>query len=99
MKNTKRLNFNQAAPDMILLDVHGKKVKLSNLWAKRPLLLVFTRHFGCTRCKEMLDEIVAGRNRIEKSGLEIAIIMQGTPQATAEVSREFALGLLCRVDP
>jgi peroxiredoxin len=99
MKNTKRLNFNEPAPDISLLDVQGKPIKLSTLWAKRPLLLAFTRHFGCTQCKEMLDEIVAGRDRIEKSGLEIAIIMQGTPEATAEFSRQFAPGLRCLADP
>jgi peroxiredoxin len=99
MKNKKRLNFNQAAPDMTLLDLKGKPVKLSSLWVKRPLLLAFTRHFGCTQCKEMLDEIVAGRNRIEKSGLDIAVIMQGTPQATAEFAKTYAPGLRCLADP
>ena len=99
MKNNKRLNFNQAAPDLILQDVQGKPVKLSSLWAKRPLLLAFTRHFGCTQCKEMLDEIVAGRDQIEKSGLDIAVIMQGTPQATAEFAKTFAPGLRCLADP
>ena len=99
MKNKNRLNFNQAAPDMTLLDVQGRPVKLSSLWAKRPLLLAFTRHFGCTQCKEMLDEIVAGRDRIEKSGLDIAVVMQGTPQATAEFAKVFAPGLRCLADP
>lgn len=99
MKNNKRLNFNQAAPDLILQDVQGKPVKLSSLWTKRPLLLAFTRHFGCTQCKEMLDEIVAGRDQIEKSGLDIAVIMQGTPQATAEFAKTFAPGLRCLADP
>ncbi len=99
MKNKKRLNFNQAAPDMTLLDVQGQPVKLSSLWAKRPLLLAFTRHFGCTQCKEMLDEIVAGRDRIEKSGLDIVVVMQGTPQATAEFAKIFAPGLRCLADP
>ena len=99
MKNKNRLNFNQTAPDMTLLDVQGRPVKLSSLWAKRPLLLAFTRHFGCTQCKEMLDEIVAGRDRIEKSGLDIAVVMQGTPQATAEFAKTFAPGLRCLADP
>jgi peroxiredoxin len=99
MNNKQQLNFNQAAPDMTLLDVQGKQVKLSSLWTKRPLLLAFTRHFGCTQCKEMLDEIVAGRDRIEKAGLDIVVIMQGTPQATAEFARTFAPGLRCLADP
>jgi peroxiredoxin len=99
MKNQKRLNFNQAAPDMTLLDVQGRQVQLSSLWIKRPLLLALTRHFGCTQCKEMLEEIVTGRDQIEKSGLDIAVIMQGTPQATAEFAKAFAPGLRCLADP
>jgi len=99
MKNKNKLNFNRAAPDITLLDVQSRSVKLSSLWAKRPLLLVFTRHFGCTQCKEMLDEIVAGRDRIEKAGLDIVVIMQGTPQATAEFVKTFAPGLRCLADP
>jgi peroxiredoxin len=94
-----RLNFSQLAPDLTVLDTQGKPVKISSLWAKRPLLLAFTRHFGCTQCKEMLEEIVSGRERIEKSGLDIAIIMQGTPQATAEFAKTFAPGLRCLADP
>lgn len=99
MKNKNRLNFNQPAPDMTLLDVQGRSVKLSGLWAKRPLLLAFARHFGCTQCKEMLNQIVAGRDRIEKSGMDIAVVMQGTPQATAEFAKVFAPGLRCLADP
>jgi len=87
MINKNRLNFNQTAPDLTLLDTQGKPVKISSLWAKRPLLLAFTRHFGCTQCKEMLEEIITGRERIEKSGLDIAVVMQGTPEATAEFAK------------
>ncbi len=65
MARNKQLNFNRSAPDLTLQDVSGKPVQLSSLWAERPLLLAFTRHFGCTQCKEMLDELVAGRERIE----------------------------------
>jgi len=74
-------------------------VQLSSLWAEKPLLLSFTRHFGCTQCKEMLDELVAGRERIQAAGLNIAVIMQGTPEATAEFASRFAPGLLCLSDP
>jgi peroxiredoxin len=99
MKNKKHIDFNQSAPDVTLLDTAGKPVKLSSLWKKKPLLLSFTRHFGCTQCKEMLDELVAGNKRIAKAGLGIAVIMQGTPKASAAFARKFAPGLLCLADP
>lgn len=98
MKKKQQLSFNRSAPDVTLLNTSGEAVTLSSLWAERPLLLAFTRHFGCTQCKEMLDEIVAGKERIEAAGLGIAIIMQGTPQATAEFAAIYAPGLLCLSD-
>jgi peroxiredoxin len=61
MKNSNRLHFNQQAPDLELLNIAGKTVTLSSLWKKRPLILAFTRHFGCTQCKEMLDELMEGK--------------------------------------
>jgi len=99
MAKNKQLNFNRSAPDLMLLNTSGKPVQLSSLWAERPLLLAFTRHFGCTQCKEMLNELVAGRERIEQAGLSIAVIMQGTPETTAVFARQFAPGLECLSDP
>lgn len=58
MAKDKQLNFNRRAPDLTLLKPSGEPVQLSSLWAGRPLLLAFTRHFGCTQCKEMLEELV-----------------------------------------
>jgi len=99
MTKKNRLNFSQPAPDLTLMDTQGKPVKISSLWKKHPLLLAFTRHFGCTQCKEMLEELISGRDRIEKSGLEVAVILQGTPEATAEFAKTFAPGLRCLADP
>jgi len=98
VKNVK-LNFNHSAPDITLLNTSGEPVSLSSLWSQQPLLLAFTRHFGCTQCKEMLVELVEGKERIEKAGLKIAVIMQGKPEETAIFASQFAPGLLCLADP
>jgi len=99
MAKTTELKFNQKAPDLILQNTSGEPVQLSSLWAKQPLLLSFTRHFGCTQCKEMLDELVVGKNQIAEAGLGIAIITQGTPEATAKFASQYAPGLFCLADP
>ena len=99
MKKRHLLNFNDLAPDMEVLDVKGKTVRLSSLWAKRPLVLAFTRHFGCTQCKEMLDELVAGRAKIKKAGLDIAVVTQGVPEETKLFSDKHAPGLRALSDP
>jgi len=98
MSKNRQLNFNRSAPDLTLLNTAGQPVLLSSLWAQKPLLLAFTRHFGCTQCKEMLDELVAGRERIQKAGLDIAVITQGSPEATAQFAQQHAPGLLCLSD-
>jgi peroxiredoxin len=99
MVKNRQLNFNRNAPDLTVLNTSGQPVQLSSLWAQRPLLLAFTRHFGCTQCKEMLDELVGGRVQIEKAGLGIAVVTQGTPEATAAFAEQFAPGLVCLSDP
>ncbi len=99
MARKKRLNFNSKAPDLTVLDPSGKEVQLSSLWAEKPLLLAFTRHFGCTQCKEMLAELVTGKDAIEKAGLGMAVIMQGTPQATGAFTQKYAPSLLALSDP
>ena len=99
MKNKPALNFDDSAPDLTVLDTGGKKVALSSLWAKRPLVLAFTRHFGCTQCKEMLEELVNGRQQIRKAGLDIAVITQGVPEEAALFAKKYAPGLKMLCDP
>lgn len=99
MARNRQINFNRSAPDLTLLNTAGEPVQLSSLWADRPLLLAFTRHFGCTQCKEMLEELVNGREKIENAGLGLAVVMQGTPEATAEFASQYAPEILCLADP
>jgi len=99
MKFKQHLHFNQPAPDLLLKDLDGKDIQLSLLWQQKPLLLAFTRHFGCTQCKEMLDELVNSRDQIEKSGLNLAVVLMGSVEASREFAARFAPGLLCLTDP
>lgn len=99
MVKKKQLNFNRTAPDVELVDINKNPVQLSSLWREKPLLLAFTRHFGCTQCKEMLDELVHGHDRIEQAGLSLAVVNQGTPELTAIFAKEFAPGLFMLCDP
>lgn len=99
MNKTIQLNFNQRAPDLTLETPSGGSVQLSSLWSRKPVVLAFTRHFGCTQCKEMLDELTTGKKAIEKAGLDLVVIMQGTPEATGEFAKQYAPGLLVLADP
>jgi peroxiredoxin len=44
------------------------------LSANQPVMLIFLRHFGCTFCREGLDEISKKRSEIEAAGTKIVFV-------------------------
>lgn len=53
---------------------------LAALAARRPLFLVFLRHFGCTFCREAVAEISEKRKAIEAKGIPLAFVHLGTEE-------------------
>ena len=94
-----QLKFNDFAPDLEIMTGTGERIRLSSLWKEKPLLLVFTRHFGCPQCKEMLDQLVQNKTDLEKSGLTLAAVTQGTPAEALEYCKRQAPGVVCLSDP
>jgi peroxiredoxin len=41
-----RLQIGDPAPDVTLPDHSGQRITLSEHWARRPVILLFLRHFG-----------------------------------------------------
>ena len=99
MEQKDTLRFQDIAPDLVLQDTAGENVQLSTLWQSRPLLLAFTRHFGCPQCKELLDELVQLRSQIEAKGLGVAIVTQGEPEPSRVFGEKRAPGLKLLCDP
>jgi peroxiredoxin len=73
--------------DSILIDMFSESEKftldlfetnegmnLEEMSHKWPVMLVFLRHFGCTFCREALEEISHKRNNIEVKGTRIVIV-------------------------
>lgn len=99
MSQSNFLTFNAPAPDVELLNTSGENLRLSSLWQNAPLLLAFTRHFGCPQCKEMMDELHNLRPQLEQRGLRLVIVTQGTPEQAAAFCAERAPGATCLADP
>jgi peroxiredoxin len=99
MAKIARLKFNDPAPDAEILTTENKAIRLSSLWKEKTILLVFTRHFGCPQCKEMLAQIVTSKSEIEQAGLTIVAVTQGKPEETLEFCKRQAAGILCLADP
>ena len=91
--------FNDFAPDVELLSLDARPVRLSSLWQGRVLILAFTRHFGCPQCKEMLDQLVKFTPELAARGLALAVVTQGTPEIARAFCSERAPGVLCLADP
>jgi peroxiredoxin len=98
METRNRLQFNELAPDVEVKTTAGETIRLSSLWSEKPLLLAFTRHFGCPQCKEILSQLVDAKAQIEAAGLAIAAVTQGSPAQTLEFGRHQAPGILCLSD-
>jgi peroxiredoxin len=94
-----RLKFDDPAPDLEIRTTENNLIRLSSLWTEKTLMLVFTRHFGCPQCKEMLSLIVAAKSEIERAGLTIAVVTQGKPTAALEYCKRYASGIVCLADP
>jgi len=98
MQNLQHLKFNDPAPDLELLNMEGRPVKLSSLWEKQVLVLAFTRHFGCPQCKEMVDQLVGAQAEFKAKDLMLALVTQGTPDDAKVFCAQRAPGVVCLSD-
>jgi len=65
------------APDAALTDIEGNAVSLSDMWTKKPIVLVFLRHLGCIFCREQIARLKADYHKFQSRGAEIVCIAQG----------------------
>lgn len=93
------LKFNDPAPDLTLTGTDGKLVRLSALWHSKPLVLSFTRHFGCPQCKDMVDQLMEAQPAMAESGLGLAIVSHASPEDVKQFCDQRAPGTTCLADP
>jgi hypothetical protein len=53
---------------------------LLQLVVESPLLLIFLRHFGCSFCRQTLDDVSRIREQIEGRGVRPVFVHLGTPE-------------------
>lgn len=57
---------------------------LAELAELQPVLLVFLRHFGCSFCRESIDDIAQRRKKFEALGAEVVLVHMAPNPAIAE---------------
>lgn len=64
---------------------------LAELSAKRPVLVVFLRHAGCTFCREALSDLQQQGSRIEARGVYLALVHMISDDAAAQFFDKYSL--------
>ena len=69
---------------------------LGALSSRQPTMIVFTRHLGCPFCREVLKILVARREGIEATGVQLALVHMASEAQAAPFFASFGLGDLPR---
>lgn len=89
----------RTAPDREMKDETGALVKLSELWSKQPLVLVFVRHLGCPLCRAHLADLQKGMSQDPGHPFEVAVVTMGAVDQNAEFKRSQKLSFRLLSDP
>ncbi|HKN94056.1 MAG TPA: peroxiredoxin-like family protein [Thermoleophilaceae bacterium] len=85
--------------DVVLNDPDGNAVRLGDLWAERPAVLVFLRHFGCVFCRQLAVDIHNHRHEFAEADVELAMIGFGPPEHAREFLQKQNVDLRLLLDP
>lgn len=87
------------APDFELESSANELIKLSDLWSKEPVLLIFWRHTGCGCGFIRADSIRNSYDKITEMGVKVVIITQAEPERAAFYAKEQDVKGLLLSDP
>jgi hypothetical protein len=62
-----------------VLSPQSKPVFFGDLWAERPAVIAFVRHFGCLFCFEQVADMLSIAPRIAAVGARLCVIGNGNP--------------------
>ncbi len=78
--NNSLLKVGDKAPNSELFNTNGENVHLSDYWAKKPLVIVFLRHFGCTFCRQHVAMLRRDYAEFLDAGGDIVLVGMGGPK-------------------
>ena len=70
---------------------------LLQLVDERPVLLVFLRHFGCTFCRQAIDDVSKIRGKLAEHGIQVVFVHLGSPDRARPYFDYFELSDVERV--
>jgi len=83
------------APDFVLANVEGAQVKLSELTAKSPVVLVVLRGYPgyqCPFCNRQVQDLMQASAAFAKAGVQLVMVYPGPPEDLKGKANEFLKG-------
>jgi peroxiredoxin len=87
------------APDVEVIDLEGKAVRLSEHWGAGLTALVFMRHVGCVFCREQVKELRDNAGALERAGLSVVTLTPDRPARTRKFVEEYRVPFPTLCDP
>jgi peroxiredoxin len=66
-------------------------ISLKKMSENQPILLVFLRRFGCTFCREALDDLSKIRPQIEEKGVKVVFVHMSDDEEAEQYFRKYKL--------
>jgi peroxiredoxin len=86
-----KTDFVEKAPDFVLRDLNGRRLRLSDFRGKQPVLLIFSATW-CTFCREEIPHFKSIHATYAKQGLEIINIdIQESKEKVAKFTAKYGL--------
>jgi len=85
--------------DLTVLTPQGASVRLGDLWAERPAMLVLVRHYGCLFCRQQIAGLRPVWAKIQAAGVQPVVIGNGTPLMAEAFADETGLEVPLYTNP
>ncbi|XP_073045324.1 thioredoxin-like protein AAED1, chloroplastic, partial [Primulina eburnea] len=64
--------------NVVVLDLNGKEIHISDLWKDRKAVVAFARHFGCVLCRKRADYLANEKDKLDAAGVALVLIGPGS---------------------
>lgn len=92
INNRRIVLFNLASNRMAYMNfVTNRGEYIDELASDQKVLLVFLRHFGCTFCRETMDDLAAVKDEIQSSGVKIVIVHMVRSEMASDMLKLYQL--------
>ncbi|XP_051114382.1 thioredoxin-like protein AAED1, chloroplastic isoform X2 [Andrographis paniculata] len=73
---------------VLVYDLNGNEVRISDLWKERKAVVAFARHFGCVLCRKRADYLAAVKDKMDAAGVSLVLIGPGSIDQARKFSEQ-----------